>query len=243
MKRGLVVASLLFLALLASQAFSLPGASPRPPVTISIRVEPSDIPLFGSRSEGHVIVTARRADGSVVDVTPEAVLLSSNPKMVVVGKDRVLRHVSDGDATLTVKYAGQTARADVRVKNAAKRAPIEFAREVVPILTRAGCNQGTCHGSQYGKGGFKLSLSGFDPDVDYYSIVKQSGGRRAILTDPIKSLLLLKPTATLPHQGGQRLQAGSQDYNRLIEWMQDGAPGPSPKDAVVTRIEVALSGM
>src|SRR6266542_7052194 len=71
--------------------------------------------------------------------------------------------------------------------------PVSFINDVVPVLTKAGCNAGACHGSQYGKGGFKLSLLGYDPEFDYKSIVKQARGRRLCRPEPEHSLVLLKP--------------------------------------------------
>jgi hypothetical protein len=116
--------------------------------------------------------------------------------------------------------------------------PVSFNLDVVPILTRIGCNQGACHGSQYGKGGFKLSLAGFDTDLDYLNIVKQARGRRIALADPRRSLLLLKPTMTVPHGGGRRLEPGSPDYKTLLRWLQEGAPGPNPADPTLTKVDV-----
>lgn len=116
--------------------------------------------------------------------------------------------------------------------------PISFSTEIEPILTRIGCNQGACHGAQYGKGGFKLSLAGFDPALDYDAISRLGKGRRLALADPARSLLLLKPTMAVPHGGGRRLEPGSEDYIELLQWIRDGAPGPKPDDPVVSRIEV-----
>src|SRR5262245_52547451 len=78
---------------------------------------------------------------------------------------------------------------------------ISFARVVVPALTKLGCNSGACHGSFQGRGGFRLSLFGFDPAADYDAIVIESRGRRLFPAAPDKSLLLLKPTAQIAHEG------------------------------------------
>lgn len=227
-------------------ASAAPGSS-RPSVTPSkpaesavatLRIEPAVIPLAGPRAEARFIVTAVRKDGTSEDVTDRCAVALSKPPVARMTAGRVLLPLADGDGALDATYGGRAARAAIRVKDSRARTPIEFSREIVPILTRAGCNQGACHGSQYGKGGFKLSLSGFDPDVDYFAIVKQSGGRRALPTDPLKSLVLQKPSLRIAHQGGLRLPAGSPDYRRVVEWLQQGAPGPTPKDPVVTRIDV-----
>ena len=116
--------------------------------------------------------------------------------------------------------------------------PVSFDNDIVPILTRAGCNQGACHGAQYGKGGFKLSLAGYDTDLDYINIARQSKGRRIAITDPERSLLLLKPTMQVSHGGGPRLTRNSPEYRTIFRWMQEGAPGPNPNDPHVSKVEV-----
>src|SRR5439155_3353070 len=115
---------------------------------------------------------------------------------------------------------------------------VSFTREVVPVLTRAGCNQGACHGAALGRGGFRLSLLGFDPAFDHGQIVQSAEGRRVVLPDPERSILLLKPTLTMEHAGGERFKAGSPSYELLRRWLEDGAPEPSDKDPIVTRLEV-----
>jgi hypothetical protein len=158
-----------------------------------------------------------------------ALLLSTLP----FGAQAAARHSS------AVSPAAPVAHKPVIAKGAVPHAPVSFNNEVLPILTRAGCNQGACHGAQAGKGGFHLSLAGFDPDLDYQNIVKQGKGRRVALADPLRSLLLLKPTMTVPHGGGRRLEPGSPDYKTLAQWLQEGAPGPNPTDPTVTRIQVS----
>ena len=116
---------------------------------------------------------------------------------------------------------------------------VSFNNDVEPILTRLGCNQGACHGAQYGKGGFKLSLAAFDPDLDYASMVRQAHSRRVSVADAARSLLLLKPLMTVPHGGGRRLEAHTPAYNMLLRWVEQGAHGPNPADPVVVGIRVA----
>ena len=82
----------------------------------------------------------------------------------------------------------------------------EFRRHVLPVLARAGCNMGACHGALAGKGGFKLSLRGYYPEGDFQAIAREARGRRIELSDPGRSLLLAKPTGAVPHKGGLRLE-------------------------------------
>src|ERR1700694_5113324 len=103
-----------------------------------------------------------------------------------------------------------------------------FANHVVPVLTRIGCNSGACHGALAGKGGFKLSLRGYDPDADHFVMTRQALGRRVDRLEPASSLILLKPPMTRPHGGGKRIEVGSPDYQLLADWIAFGAPGPRP---------------
>jgi hypothetical protein len=114
-----------------------------------------------------------------------------------------------------------------------------FRNHVIPILTRIGCNSGACHGALAGKGGFKLSLRGYAPEEDYFVLTRQAGARRVNRAEPSKSLILLKPTTVLPHGGGLKLEVDSPEFRVLADWIANGAPGPSPNDPRVERIEVS----
>src|SRR5947207_11377865 len=92
-----------------------------------------------------------------------------------------------------------------------------FRNHVLPVLTKAGCNGGSCHGALAGKGGLKLTLRGFDPESDYNTLTRQTFGRRVIKGDPEHSLLLLKPTMTIGHGGGERIKMGSRDYQVVAD--------------------------
>ena len=115
---------------------------------------------------------------------------------------------------------------------------VSFTNDVQPILTRAGCNQGACHGAQYGQGGLKLSLRGFDDSNDFREIVRGAIGRRVSLLSPEESLLLKKPALEAPHEGGKRLQLGSPEYTTLKRWIAEGMIGPSTKDKLFKSLEV-----
>ncbi len=113
-----------------------------------------------------------------------------------------------------------------------------FRNHVLPVLTKTGCNSGACHGALAGKNGFKLTLRGYDPDTDYAVLTRQAAGRRVSLIEPAHSLLLLKPTLTIPHGGGKRFEVDSLEYKVLSEWIAAGAPAPSEDDPVIQRLEV-----
>lgn len=115
---------------------------------------------------------------------------------------------------------------------------VYFATDVVPLLTKYGCNGGGCHGKATGQNGFRLSLLGYEPDFDHEALVREARGRRISLAAPRQSLLLLKATASVPHGGGQRIAADSDDYQVLARWIERGAPAASPADPVLERITV-----
>src|SRR3954453_22667145 len=96
---------------------------------------------------------------------------------------------------------------------------VTFRNDVMGVLSRAGCNQGTCHGNLNGKNGFKLSLRGQDPDFDRAALTRDMQGRRVNTLRPENSLVLLKATATVPHEGGQRFAVNSREYALLHAWI------------------------
>src|ERR1043165_68866 len=100
---------------------------------------------------------------------------------------------------------------------------VSFRNHVLPILTKAGCNGGSCHGALAGKGGLKLTLRGFDPAADYAVLTRQSFGRRIVKGSPEQSLFIQKPTMMIAHGGGPRIKPGSDDYKILAEWIRSGA--------------------
>ena len=114
-----------------------------------------------------------------------------------------------------------------------------FRNHVQPVLAKAGCSSGACHGAAAGQGGFKLSLRGYDNDGDWKSITRSALGRRIVLGDPARSLLLLKPTGAVPHKGGTKFEVGSLEYKILSEWIAAGTPPPKADDARITRLEVS----
>lgn len=115
---------------------------------------------------------------------------------------------------------------------------VRFATDVVPLLTKLGCNGGGCHGKATGQNGFRLSLLGYEPHVDYDAIVREARGRRISLTAPATSLLLRKGAAEVPHGGGKRFEVDSADYNLLRRWIELGAPPARPTDPTLERITV-----
>jgi hypothetical protein len=116
---------------------------------------------------------------------------------------------------------------------------VHFANDIVPILTKAGCNAGVCHAKAGGgQNGFQLSLLGFEPDFDYRSLVSEGRGRRLFPAAPDESLLLQKASGRVPHGGGARLPSDSRGYAVLRAWIEQGTPLSQQSDPSLSRIEV-----
>ena len=118
-------------------------------------------------------------------------------------------------------------------------APVSFRNQVIPVLTKAGCNSGACHGAAAGKNGFGLTLRGYDPLADYDTITRQASGRRINKMEPGKSLILLKPTETVPHMGGTRFKVGSPEYDIISHWIASGFPAPRDSDPRLKSLDVS----
>jgi hypothetical protein len=123
-------------------------------------------------------------------------------------------------------------------QGAENQRPINFTNQIVPIFTKLSCNSGGCHGKASGQNGFKLSLLGFEPDVDFAALVKEGRGRRLVPAAPEHSLLLLKATGQMAHGGGKRLEADSEEYQLIRRWIATGMPFGKPTDPVVTSISM-----
>src|SRR5262249_12053717 len=126
----------------------------------------------------------------------------------------------------------------VEVTDANAAPPLRFRNDVLPILTRAGCNTGKCHGAASGKDGFRLSLFGYDPAGDHYRLTREMPGRRINLASPEDCLLVSKATGNVAHAGGKRIDAESEQFQTLITWLVDGAPADPPETPLPTGIGV-----
>ncbi len=167
---------------------------------------------------------------------------SSNPKVASVDAQGIVRAVDDGEATISITVKGQSRDVAVKVEKAGLDTPVSFNREIEPVLTKFGCNAGSCHGGQHGRGGFRLSLFGFDSAFDHSQIVQSAEGRRVVLSDSERSILLRKPILAMEHGGGEKFNVHSRAYRLLKQWLEDGTPEPNPKDATVSQIEVFPTG-
>jgi Protein of unknown function (DUF1549)/Protein of unknown function (DUF1553) len=120
----------------------------------------------------------------------------------------------------------------VRLPDGSALTTVEFDRHVASLFGRLGCNAGACHGSFQGRGGLNLSLFGHDPARDYATLTRTALSRRVDVIDPERSLLLLKPTGQVPHEGGQRFTIDSWEYRVIRAWIAQGARRDSSRAAV-----------
>src|SRR5438874_2284433 len=121
----------------------------------------------------------------------------------------------------------------------AMAAEVSFRNDVMAVLSRAGCNAGACHGNLNGKGGFKLSLRGQDPDFDLAAVTREAFGRRIDRLAPDDSLILAKATMATAHEGGQRFPRSSGEYQILRRWIAAGAKADPEKTPRLTGLEVS----
>jgi WD40 repeat protein len=204
---------------------------------VGLAVEPATIELAGSGRYAQLVVTAELASGAKIDVTRAAEYSFSKP-VAAVNAAGVVTPSDNGDGLLTITLVDKSANVDVQVSGLDAPAHPDFIRDIAPILARAGCNQGTCHGAQSGKNGFKLSLRGYDPLFDVRALGDDLASRRVNVASPAQSLMLLKPTASVPHQGGQVLKPRTPYYELLRAWIEDGAR-LDLTSARVTRLEIS----
>jgi hypothetical protein len=199
---------------------------------------PADVTLTGPHANQRLILVSEDGGKVVADRTPVAKFTSSQPAVATVDERGVVRPVADGEAVITATHGDRQATAKVKVTKAKEAAPFSFTNDVIPLLTKAGCNSGACHGALAGKGGLKLSLRGYDPDADHFVLTRQALGRRIDRQEPSRSLMLLKPTTAVRHGGGLRIDVDSDDYRLLADWIASGAPGPRPGEPHIERLEV-----
>jgi hypothetical protein len=175
------------------------------------------------------------------DLTGQVRFRTTNPKVATVTADGLILPAGNGRAAVVAQWPGQPSlrvTVPVTVRGFDPAASVSFPDQVVPILTKFGCNAGGCHGKQYGQNGFKLSLFGFDPRADHEALVKEARGRRLFAASPENSLFLRKPTGALSHGGGRRLDRDSAEYRLLLRWVRQGAPYHQGHRRRLTNLEV-----
>jgi len=227
--------------ILAGHAFTASAAENSTlPTPTALSITPAEFTIIGADNVQRLrvsSVSANAGDGRSFDFSRDVVYHSSDPRVAVVTMDGLVIPKGNGAAQIKAVHGEQETIARVAVVEFEVEPPVSFRNQVMPILTKAGCNSGGCHGKQLGQNNFKLSLLGFDTTFDYDALVKEARGRRVFPASPDNSLLLRKAIGAAPHGGGKRIQMDSPEYEVLRRWIQQGTPRGSANDPFVTRIE------
>jgi mono/diheme cytochrome c family protein len=211
-------------------------ASPDPQI-ISIEAFPKEIHLETAADFHRAIAIVRMKDESTHDITHQAKYTLADPALARLD-GTTLMPKKNGSTTLRIDYRGLSTEIAVTVKDAEKPRPVSFQLDVMPALTAAGCNTGSCHGSARGQDGFHLSLFGFDPKGDHFRLTNEIPGRRINNAIPEESLLITKALGTVPHTGGKLIKPDSASYHTLVEWIRNGAKYDEGEIPQPTGIEV-----
>ena len=189
---------------------------------IALSVEPSEINLNGKFDYSQMLLTAVKGNGEKYDASRDfAFKLDS--EIIKVSKSGMVSPIKDGEAKLEIYHKNQKTTVTVRVTGSASDFEPDYVRDVMPVLSKLGCNAGTCHGSKDGRNGFKLSLRGYDPIYDIRAFTDDLASRRVNIASPDNSLILLKASASVPHEGGQLTKLGEDYYEILKSWIANGA--------------------
>ena len=205
-------------------------------------VTPSTVDLAGNFAQVQLVVQQPPESGVIgldsPDLTRATTYTSAHPEIARVEPNGRVSSVANGSTEIIIQAGEQAVRIPVTVTGVVEQPSVPFKEFVSPVLSHAGCNQGACHASQFGKGGFVLSVVGFDPDKDWSSISRDRSGRRVNPMEPGESLLLKKPLMSVAHGGGQRLIQNSLDHQILLAWLRSGATAPKADEPDVVRLEV-----
>ncbi len=228
---------------------------PAPPAgVVALEVAPPVVTLGGPFAASQVVVTGRLADGRAIDLTRSVRPEPAPGLPVTIGSGGLIRPTADGAGTIRFVWTNGSGGAGsggdgagapttlavelpVDVSGMGAVPAVDFIRDINPVLSRLGCNQGTCHGAAKGKNGFKLSLRGYDASFDARALTDDHGSRRVNVASPDDSLMLLKAAAAAPHTGGQLTRPEEPAYQLVRRWIQQGA-ALDPAAARVVGIEV-----
>ncbi len=188
---------------------------------VKLEALPAEITLENHYAYTQVLLTAELANGDLVDVTRLAQATLSDD-LAEVSAHGIVRPKTDGQGTISFAVAGHSVSVPLTVSGQQDAYPVSFVRDVMPVMSKMGCNAGTCHGSLNGKNGFKLSLRGYDALYDHRALTDDIEGRRINRAAPDQSLMLLKPAGVIPHVGGVLTQPGEPYYEVIRTWVLGG---------------------
>lgn len=234
-----------FAALLAGVnahlTFAAEAASKLEPVVVgtpeSIEVFPASFALNGGRERVQLVVTGKYADGTVQDLTRVAQFAPASPGILEVQNGVALPR-QNGQTDIVVTVGDKQAKTAITVAHLGESRPLSFLYDTLPALSKQNCNSGACHGSPSGKGGFRLSLRAFDPQLDQLTLIHEDFGRRTNPMAAEQSLLLLKPLMRVPHGGGLKMRTSDPAYTVLRDWISEGCRMDSAETARCVKLSV-----
>jgi len=213
--------------------------SNNPGEVIELFAAPSELTLHSPYDYAQLVVSAKLADGSTIDVTRNCTI--ELPEWLEMENGGLLRASANGEGEILISFSTKeikvSASAEKVTGDRAEIGIVDYLRDVNPVLSRLGCNQGTCHGAQKGKAGFKLSLRGYDAIFDLRALTDDLAARRINSASPNASLMLQKPLGLTPHQGGVLMSKGDPNHSILHRWIADGSQ-VNFETTKVERIEV-----
>lgn len=187
-----------------------------------LSVEPKSIQLSGPFDYAQITVTARLDNGDTFDAT-RIVQVRQSRELLAISPTGLAQPTANGKSELVLTVGASSVTIPVSVEQIGTPASVDYLKDVTPVLSRLGCNQGTCHGSAQGKNGFKLSLRGYDAIYDVRALTDDLAGRRTNPVAPDNSLMLQKASGQVPHVGGVLTVSGEAYYEILKQWIADGA--------------------
>jgi Protein of unknown function (DUF1553)/Protein of unknown function (DUF1549) len=215
-----------------------PTVLPKSAEIQSLASAPAKITLKGMDDAQQLVLTATLTSNRLQDLSSVATYQVADSKVARVTSTGRVIPVGNGQTEVTAAFGDKIVKVSVSATLCDVNLPINFGNQIVPIFTKLGCNSGGCHGKASGQNGFKLSLLGFDPELDYMSLVKEARGRRLFPASPENSLLLTKAAGITAHGGGKRMEVGSDEWRLIRRWIAAGTPVGEKTDPVVTRLEV-----
>jgi len=201
-----------------------------------IAVDPASVELEHRYDYRQLLFTGTLSTGEQVDITRMVEQTAECGAVAVSGRGLVTPQ-GDGEGSMSFSLGEVSVEVPVQVTGYGEPFHPSYVQDINPVMSKLGCNAGTCHGAKDGKNGFKLSLRGYDPVYDMRSLTDDVAGRRFNRAAPEQSLMLLKPAGAVPHQGGVLMSPGESYYEILRSWIADGAEY-DPEDARVTKIDI-----
>ncbi|MFO1064045.1 MAG: DUF1549 and DUF1553 domain-containing protein [Pirellulales bacterium] len=206
-----------------------------------LAVFPTEVRLTSPFEKVQLVVRTKNAQGEVDDTCEDLsdqVVYQAAGDLIEVSPSGLITPKQNGTGSIEARVGDRSQSIPITISGVDAEPAVDFIKDVRPIFAKAGCAAAACHAAQHGKGGFKLSVFGYDPNADYDQIVSASRGRRICPSSPDSSLIVVKALNRIPHVGGVRFPSDSTEHQMLRRWIQAGAPKPTQPEAVVERLEV-----